>query len=189
MSTTTTPTLPVISAKTIEDYIPLLVLALSAADNAQLSTLVPGIPGYFIGVFVGALAKSLIGIGQAIQAGQTPAFEDILQAALTFLGAAGTAFSANPQYLLYGTIAGWLGKSLGMFQSGLNIEDALLAASSLLTLAGAYFSVTDATTLGSFLMVLSKSLPSIGSNGVAGTPKAVAPAPVAVPPKVTPAPG
>ena len=172
MSTTTTTTTatPVISAKTLEDYIPLLAILLGAAENAQLSTIVPGVPGYFLGVFIGAVAKALIGIGQSVQAGETPAPEDILLAILTFLGAAGTAFSSNPDYLLYGTVFGWLGKSLGVFQSGFNLEDLLLALSSILALAGMYFSYADAVTLGSFLMILSKTLPSIGSNGAAGNP-------------------
>jgi hypothetical protein len=169
---TSTLKLPVISASTIEDYIPLVTLIISAADNAQLSTIVPGVPGFLLGVFIGGLSKALIGIAQSIQAGQKPTPEDILQAVITFLGAAGTLLSANPQFLIYGTVFGWLVKSLGFLQSGFNVEDGLLAAASLLTLAGTYFGVPAALAVGSFLMVISKTLPSIGTDGAAGNPNA-----------------
>lgn len=160
--------------KTAEDWILFLTPIIAALAGFNWGGIIPGASGFIVGVFIGALAKTLIGLGQ------NPHFqnyEDFVAAAILFLGFLATAFSANPQFLTWGTILGLVVKALGFLQSGLNVEDVFLAIGALIAGYGAISGNAQLTNAGLLLGLIGKAMPSIGTGGAAGTPAPTTAAP------------
>lgn len=165
--------------KTAEDYILFLTPIVAAAAGFNWSGLIPGSSGFLVGVFVGALAKTLIGLGQNIKS-----WEDWLAAIILGLGFVSTALLApgNPQYLTWGTIIGLFVKALGYFTDTKSnpIEDVVLAIGTIMAGYGAYIGNSELLNAGLLFGLIGKSMPSIGTGGAAGSP-APGPAPASAP--------
>ena len=161
----------------LEDYLlaglPLLT-ALVGFDWTQVG--LTGASGFLVGVAIASLAKALLSLGQ------NPtwrSWDDVLLFVFTLFGILAAALSANPNYILYGTVLGFIAKASNVFQNGFNIEDALLFVGAFLAAYGQYFGHPALASIGLLIGTIGKALPSLGS--------APAPAP-ATPSTPTPVP-
>jgi len=168
----------------LEDALPYIIPVVVALAGYNWSSLIPGDNASFLtGVAFGFLAKFLIGIQQ----NGISSWEDVVPTVVLALSFLATAFSSNPQYIQYGVPIGFIVKALGMFQTGYNIEDVILALSSFLMLYGAYAGNGELEALGALLALIGKTVPSMTNNAPANKAPAT-PAPTSAPPPTAPAP-
>lgn len=160
--------------KTIEDWLLFLTPIVGALAGFNWGGFIPGTSGFVVGVLVASLAKTLIGLGQNPHLSN---WEDMISFALTFFGLLATAFSANPQFVIYGLIFGLLVKSLGFLSLGLTIEDIVLAIGALIAGYGEIAGIPVLVNLGLLLAIIGKAIPSIGTGGTPVALKLVASSP------------
>lgn len=149
---------------TLEDWILFLAPVLGAGAGSNLSGIIGGTSGFLLGVVIAALGKSLLGLSS-----EPSSLEDWLLFISTFLGLMGTALTANSQFVLYGTIIGFAAKSLPSLAEARDPEDLFLLAGSVIAFIGALAGNMNIENVGLLLLVMGKALPSIATNGVAGT--------------------
>ena len=150
----------VLTSYTVQDWILFLAPVLSASQGLNLPGLIPGTTGFLISVVIAALAKSVSGLGQDHSIKN---YEDWLQFIITLVGLIGTGLTASPQFVLYGTIIGFIAKSLPSLKNGFNVEDVLLFLGSLLSLYGTYTGGTAIANVGLLISTVGKSIPSIAN--------------------------
>jgi len=148
--------------KTTEDWILFITPLIGGLAGLDWGGLVPGVSGFLLGLTIASMSKTLIGLGQNFHPSN---YEDLLSFISTFLGFLGTGFTANPQFVTWGLIIGFLVKALGIVQTGLNIEDVILAIGTVVAGIAQVTGNTHLVTAGLLLAVIGKALPSIGTNG------------------------
>jgi hypothetical protein len=148
--------------KTVEDWLLFLIPIIGLLAGFNWGGLIPGASGLIVGIAIGSLAKTLIGLGQTPHLSN---WEDWFSLITTFLGFLGTAFSANPLFLVYGTIIGLLLKSLGFIKAGLNVEDIMLALGALIAGYGQLSGNPALLNAGLLIGIIGKTMPSLGTNG------------------------
>lgn len=151
-------------SQTLEDWILFLGPLLSAGAGTSLSGIISGTNGFLLGIVIAALGKSLLGLSF-----QTKSLEDWLLFISTFLGLVATALTANSQFVLYGTIIGFAAKSIPSLVKVKNVEDVFLLIGSIIAFLGVTFGNTNVENTGLLLLTMGKALPSIATNGAAGT--------------------
>jgi ABC-type xylose transport system permease subunit len=161
LSTSSSTELAQFHSLKLEDWILFLTpIIVGLAGSGLAQNLIPGVPGLLVGVVIGVLAKTLIGIGQNFKAN----YEDVLSFIITFIGLLGSALSGYPQFIVYGTVLGLIAKALPSLSNGLNPEDLLLTLGAIIAGIGASFGLHNLESVGLLLSVLGKSLPSLGSS-------------------------
>lgn len=167
----------------IEDILPYAIPVVVALAGFNWSSLIPGDNNAILtGVAFGFLAKFLIGI----QTNGLSSWEDWIPTLTISLGFLATSLSANPQYLAYGTIVGFVVKALGYFSDTSHpVEDLMLAVGAFLMLYGQYTNNQELVGAGSLLALVGKTAPSLGTS--APMPAMAKKAP-ALPPTPSPAP-
>jgi len=170
-----TGTSPVITSKNIEDILTWLVPIAVSLAGFNWSGILPGVNGFFAALAFGFLAKFLVGIQQ----NGWSSWEDLVPTVILALAFITEALSANPNYLYYGTVIGFVVKALGYFSDKTHpIEDIFLALGAFLVLYGTARGDAIGSTLasvGALIALIGKSIPSIA---IPGTPT---PAPTPVP--------
>jgi hypothetical protein len=168
------------NSKTVEDYAAYAVPIAVALAGFNWSTLIPGNNNPFlVGVAFGFLAKFLVGIQQ----NGIKSWEDTIPTVSLTLGFLATSLAANPDYLAYGTVLGFVVKALGYFSDKTHpVEDALLAVGAFLTLYGTYAGKGEVQSAGVLLSLIGKTIPSLGSPSA---PPPTVPTPSTPPPAGT----
>jgi hypothetical protein len=157
-----------ISSLPLEDLLTYGIPIAVALASFSWSSLIPGDDNaFFTAIAFGFLAKFLVGLQQ----NGWSDWEDLVPTITLSLGFLATTLSANPQFLEYGTIIGFIVKALGMFASGYNLEDLLLAIGAFLALYGAYVGNQEIVSAGALFALVGKSIPSLATGGAAGNPK------------------
>jgi hypothetical protein len=163
-----TATTSVLTSATLEDWLLFLVPLVTTAAGLNWSGLVPGLPGFLIGVIVGALAKALVGIAQS----PTKNYEDYLLFFITLAGALAAGLENNASLAVYGTVIGLIAKALPSLVQGINVEDVLMLVSVFFAGIAQYAGNMQIAAFALLVGVLAKSIPSLGTNGTAGLPTA-----------------
>jgi len=156
-----------ITTQTIEDWLTWFIPIAVSLAGFNWASLVPGTNNPFlIAVAFGFAAKFLTGL---VQNGWK-SWEDLIPTITISLGFLVTVFSANPQYLAYGTAIGFIVKALGVFQKqsdgtyGNIVEDVLLFVGGLLISWGTAVGNQEIAAAGALLSLVGKTAPSIGAS-------------------------
>ena len=146
----------------IEDYLLYIIPVAVALAGFNWANLIPGDPnGFFTAIVFGFLAKLLIGVQQ----NGFGSWEDVIPTLVIVLGFLSTALSANPVYLSYGTVIGFVVKALGYFSDSTHpVEDLLLAVGAFLALYGVYTGNPTIQNAGALLALVGKTVPSLGTS-------------------------
>jgi len=168
MSTSSTGGLgSIFNAKTLEDWLPWFISVTVALAGFRWSSLIPGTNSILVAAAFGFLAKFLTGIAQ----NGWDAWEDWVPTLIISLGFLGTALESSPDYVVAGTVIGFLVKALGSFQtpSSTWIEDAMLAVGAFLIAYGQYANYPTLVSIGALIALIGKTVPSIQVNSSATT--------------------
>jgi hypothetical protein len=164
-NTTTTQNLYI---STLEDWLPYLVPIFVAFAGFNWATLIPGNNNpVLVAAAFGFLAKFLYGLQQTLSSNPAPTnttlWEDIAGSIGVGLGVITTVLTADPDYLIAGTVIGFVAKALGYFQTGNLAEDLLLAVGAFLIAYGGWTGNAEIVSAGSLIAVVGKTAPSLGA--------------------------
>ncbi len=167
MSTNTPVT--IFSSQKIEDLLLLSAPFIIALANSNIVQVVPNNLGFVLGVAVASIAKAVAGLQKSASS-----YEDLLAFVITATGVAGTLLTANADFIVFGTILGFIAKALPSMAGGLNPEDGLLTIGAVLAAIGAFYTIPALSDFGFLLGAWGKAIPSLAIPAPVPTPAPVA---------------